>query len=116
MPVQRSIKVGGGVQSVSRYSKLDSDAIVNYAPDVGATCATPVPSIAAGSGAARDVAFTTTTPASAIYYTIDGSTPTNAKTLYTGPITVSETTTLKAITIKFGMTSSSVFSGSYVVA
>lgn len=111
-----TIKARGGVSPVPRYTRVDSDAILNYAPDVGATCATPVPSIAAGTGAARSVEFTTTTQPSEIYYTIDGSTPTNAKTRYTGAIAVAATTTLKAITIKFGMTSSAVFSGTYTVA
>ena len=40
-----------------------------------------------------------------IRYTTDGSIPTSASTLYSGPITLSETTTVKAIAIKDGVSS-----------
>ncbi len=40
-----------------------------------------------------------------IRYTLDGSTPRASSTLYTGPVTLSETTTVKAIAIKDGVSS-----------
>ena len=43
---------------------------------------------------------------SEIHYTVDGSTPTAESTLYTEPITLSETTVVKAIAIKDGVSSS----------
>ena len=41
-----------------------------------------------------------------IYYTLDGSAPTSASTLYSAPITLSETTTVKAVAVKDGVSSS----------
>jgi len=51
-----------------------------------------------------------------IYYTTDGSTPTTASSLYTGPITVSRTTTIKAIAIGNGYGSSAIGSASITIA
>ena len=41
-----------------------------------------------------------------IRYTLDGSTPTSSSTLYSAPVTLSDTTTVKAIAIKDGVSSS----------
>ncbi len=51
----------------------------------------------------------------AIYYTTDGNTPTAANTLYSGPIAISENTTVKAIAVKLGLSNSSVASKVYTL-
>ncbi|MBQ9430354.1 MAG: chitobiase/beta-hexosaminidase C-terminal domain-containing protein [Kiritimatiellae bacterium] len=59
------------------------------------------------SGATFDDSMTVTlTPGKSdlqIYYTLDGTTPTTASTLYTGPIVISDTTTIRAIAVTFGV-------------
>lgn len=56
--------------------------------------------------AATQVTIHSDTEGAAIYYTTDGTTPSTSNgTLYDGPITVSATTTIKAIAIKGGFAS-----------
>ena len=50
-----------------------------------------------------------------IYYTTDGSEPTNASTAYTAPFTVSATTTVKAIAYEAGKTPSSVVTADFTL-
>jgi hypothetical protein len=58
---------------------------------------------------------TLTDPGATIYYTIDGSAPTSASTVYTNPIPVSSTTTIKAIATSPGLTDSSIVSATYTI-
>jgi sugar lactone lactonase YvrE len=78
--------------------------------------ATPTFSIAGGTyytAQTVTISSTTTGPGAAIYYTIDGTTPTSASTLYTGAITVAVAETIKAIATATGYTASNVGSATY---
>lgn len=80
------------------------------------TTATPTFSPAAGTyTAAQTVTVATTTTGAAIYYTTNGTTPTTSSTPYTGPITVSATETVKAISFVPGWNASSVGSAAYTI-
>lgn len=59
------------------------------------------------------VSLSCTTPGASIYYTLDGSTPNNTSTLYSSPITLTQTTTIKAIAYATGYTASPVVSSTY---
>jgi len=62
------------------------------------------------------VTLSTATDGAAIYFTTDGSEPTaKAGTLYAGPITISETATLKAVGVKQNWAGSPVASGTYEI-
>lgn len=65
---------------------------------VPVTVAAPTFSPAAGSyTTVLNIEISSATAGASIYYTTNGETPTNASTLYTVPISVTETTTIKAI-------------------
>jgi hypothetical protein len=55
------------------------------------------------------------TSGATIYYTTNGSTPTPASTRYTGPIAVTQTTTIKAMATAPGTLDSSVASATYTI-
>lgn len=62
-----------------------------------------------------DVAITTETPGAEIRYTTDGSEPTQARgTLYTGPITITGTTMLRAAAFLDGLLPTNVDTHSYI--
>ena len=71
---------------------------LTYEPVAASTVATPTFSPAGGTCTqTQNVSISCTTAGATIYYTTDGSTPDNTSTQYNGAITVSETTTIKAI-------------------
>jgi hypothetical protein len=79
--------------------------------------ATPTFSPAAGKYAStQTIAISTTTSGASIRYTNDGSAPSETVgTLYSGPITISSTTTIKAIAYGSGMIDSAVASATYTI-
>ena len=78
--------------------------------------ATPTFSPAAGTyTTSQSVTISDTTPSSTIYYTTNGTAPTTASSVYSGPITVGATETLKAIAVATGLTSSATGSAAYTI-
>lgn len=69
------------------------------------TVAIPTFSVAAGNYFTEQTVALTTSEGALIYYTLDGTTPDATSTLYTAPIAVNATTTIKAIAVMGTQTS-----------
>jgi len=96
--------------AVMSYNGLATDAENAKIP------ATPVASKEAGEyKGTQKVKLTTTTKDADIYYTTDGTTPTVKSTKYTKEISISKTSTLKAIAVKNGVVSKGVMSADYTI-
>ena len=95
-----------GVPSIAKFVQLGplQVAIPTFSPSGGTY------------GPTQSVTIVDATAGAQIYYTTDGSTPTAASTPYTGPISVSTTTTVKAVAMLSGWTRSSVASAVYTIA
>ncbi|MGA3073678.1 MAG: chitobiase/beta-hexosaminidase C-terminal domain-containing protein [Bryobacteraceae bacterium] len=79
--------------------------------------ATPAFSPAGGVYAqAQSVTIASATPGASIYYTANGAAPTTHSTLYTGPVNVSKTDTIRAIAFAAGTPPSLVSSALYTIA
>jgi hypothetical protein len=77
--------------------------------------AAPVPSVEAGNiVTGSTVTLSSATEGAAIYYTTNGDTPTSVSTEYTEAITISQSTTLKAIAIKANYADSEVMEAAYI--
>lgn len=86
--------VTNGKVYVATHGMINVYGLLNAQETAAAPVISPNGGTFAGS---QTVTISSTTASSSIYYTLDGSTPTSASTLYSGPITVTTNTTLNAI-------------------
>ena len=66
-------------------------------------------------GEPQTVTISCATAGATIYYTTDGSIPTTSSSVYSSPLTISETTTVKAMATKAGMNNSNVATATYTI-
>jgi hypothetical protein len=82
------------------------------------TIQTPTPSFSPAAGTysqPQSVTIGDTAAGATIRYTTDGTTPTASSPVYSGPISVTRTTTINAIAFANGMTTSAVASATYTL-
>lgn len=106
------------VKAVASKSGMADSAVASatYTITPASQVAAPTFSPAAGTyTTAQSITIACSTPGAVIRYTTDGSTPTSASTAYTGAISVSKTTTIKAIATKAGMSDSTVVTSAYTI-
>ncbi|MCR5036770.1 MAG: chitobiase/beta-hexosaminidase C-terminal domain-containing protein [Bacteroidales bacterium] len=89
---------------------------VTYSTGGTSSVATPTFSPAAGTYTeAQNVTISCATTGATIYYTTNGDTPTTSSLVYSTPIAISTTTTVKAMAVKTGMDNSSVATATYTI-
>ncbi len=102
--------VTNGKVYVAAHGEVDVYGLLNGQP----VAATPVISPDGGTFAStQSVTISSATSAAAIYYTLDGTTPTAASTQYTAPISISTDTTVNAIASAPGYIQSSVSTATF---
>lgn len=65
---------------------------------------------------AQNVSISTETAGATIYYTTNGTDPTTSSSVYSTALTISETTTVKAMAVKDGYNNSSIAAANYVIS
>ena len=103
------------IRAFAAATGYQNSPIVMGTYQIQGTAATPTFTPASGTSfpTTLSVSIADATPAAAIYYTTNGSTPTTASQLYSAPFTISATTTVRAIATASGYTQSAVGSASY---
>jgi sugar lactone lactonase YvrE len=123
-PTTSSTKYTGAI-SVSSTETLEAIAVgTGYSASavssatytINRPTATPSFSPAGGTYTSiQNVTINDATAGATIYYTTDGSTPSSSSTVYSGPISVSATKTIKAIATASGYSSGAVGSAAYTI-
>lgn len=85
--------------------------------DAGPAAVAPTFTPAAGTfTTAQSVAIASTTPGATIYFTLDGTNPTTASVVYSSPIAVTQTTTIRAMAAAPGFQNSTVTAGTFTIS
>lgn len=104
------------IKAVALKTGYANSTVASAAFTIMETVATPKFSLPAGTYCgSRYVTISTATPDAAIYYTTDGSTPTESSPVAAGPICVSCNTCIKAIAAKVGANCSTVAVAEYMI-
>lgn len=98
------------------YKNYQNAATVQSAAYTISVVATPTATPGAGAvSSGTTIALASATSGATIYYTTNGDTPTNASTLYTEAIEVTEAMTIKAIAYKTNYNPSAVLTADYTI-
>src|SRR3989475_614366 len=122
-----SSPVYGGALTFTQTTTLKAMAAASGMTDSAVASATytiqqqqqvATPTFSPGAGTytgSVTVSISDATSGATIHYTTDGSTPTTSSAVYTGALTFTQTTTLKAMAAASGMTNSRVASATYTI-
>jgi hypothetical protein len=115
-----SVAASQTIKAMATVSGLTASSVSTAAYIINAVVTTPAatPTFTPAAGtytSAQSVTITSSTPSATIFYTTNGSTPTTSSTQYSGPISVSSTTTINAIATASGFTTSAVATATYTI-
>lgn len=112
----RYYKSGQDPIQLYKKSSISTTTTYNSNPICLETVATPVISVASGEyNDDQSVTLSCATEGASIYYTLDGTEPSESSTLYASAITIDETATLKAKAFKTDCNASETASADYVL-
>ncbi|GMU65359.1 MAG: hypothetical protein AMXMBFR36_16330 [Acidobacteriota bacterium] len=83
---------------------------------VGRPLYSPLPGLNPSTNAVDYITLTSATPEATIRYTVDGSVPDSSSAIYSGPIPIVATTTIRAFAAKEGMYASGIVGETYTMA
>ncbi len=104
------------IKAIATKAQMGDSAVLTAAytlPKVATPTATPAADAVANP---TDVTLACATEDATIYYTTNGEAPTTGSTQYTGVITITTATTIKAIAVKAQMNNSVVLTAAYTIA
>ena len=104
--------VANGKVYVAGVGTLTAYGLLNLPPSAAIPTFSPAPG---GYTTSQNVTLSDTTPGATIYYTLDGSPPTTASSIYSTPINISTTTTITAMAVAPGLNNSPTASGNYTI-
>jgi hypothetical protein len=109
---------GSGTLTAGSATGVSNSTVATATYQIGSESqvSTPVFSLASGTyTSAQTVSISDATTGATIYYTTNGTTPTTSSSVYTSPIAVGATETLKAIAVKTGQINSSIAAAAYTI-
>ncbi len=112
-----TVNVTETIEAIAVATGYSNSAVATATYTIG-SAALPAPTFSPAGGtysSSQSVTISDATAGTTIYYTTDGTTPTTSSSVYSGPITVSATETIKAIAVKTGSTNSAVATAAYTI-
>lgn len=105
------------VKAIAVTTGTHNSPVTSALYTINGAVATPTFSPVAGAYVgAQVVTVSSTTAGATFYYTTNGTTPTRSSTLYSGPITVSVSETVKVLGIKTNFSDSAIASAAYTIS
>lgn len=110
------IQILRGQTVLATYSVTTSTETKDSTTETASQLSVATPTFSAPGGlftSSQNVSISSDTAGASIYYTTDGSSPTIADSLYTAPISVAATMTIKAIAVMANYSNSAIVSATY---